>query len=114
MSVSGLAVHGAERREHPREAANEPVKVVTGGGHVLPAVVVDRSLRGMRLRIDDVSALSGELTVLHPTRGLAQFARIAWRTAPYAGLSITRSVEMRTATGADTVQLRKLWREHIA
>ena len=39
---------------------------------------------------------------------------MVWRTAPYAGLSILRTVDMRTASGADSAGLQKLWREHIA
>jgi hypothetical protein len=105
---------GAERRLHPREATSEAVKLVSGTGAVFDAVVVDRSLRGMRIEFGGVSALPSEVTVLSPATGSAYLARVVWRTAPYAGLMVTRTVDMRTATGSDTANLRKLWREHIA
>ena len=42
---------GEDRRQQPREAASETVKLVGRSGHpVLDAVAVDRSLRGMRVR----------------------------------------------------------------
>ncbi len=45
--------------------------------------------------------------------GAVHMAKVVWRTAPYAGLSIVRTVDMRTASGPEPAGLHKLWREHI-
>ena len=108
-----VASSPADRRLHSREAASETVRVVTADGHAYDAVVVDRSLRGLRLRLDRTAALPSEVTVLSRAAGAVHMARVVWRTAPYAGLSITRSVDMRAASGAQVAGLHKLWRGHI-
>lgn len=112
MSDPGLPP-GAERRQHPREAANETVKIVSAGGHAFDAVVVDRSLRGLRVRLEAAASLPSDVHVLSRTSGSVHIAKVVWRTPPHAGLSISRTVEMRTATGSDTADLRRMWREHI-
>ena len=104
----------ADRRLHPREAADEPVRLVTASGHAYDVAVVDRSFRGMRILVDRAATLQGEVTVLARSAGAVHVAKVVWRTPPYAGLSITRTVDMRTAAGPDTAGLQKLWREHIA
>ena len=52
--------------------------------------------------------------MLSRAKGSAMRAQVVWRTAPYAGLSISATIDMRTAQGPDTAELRRLWREHIA
>ena len=111
MSVASSA---ADRRLYPREVASETVRLVTTGGHAYDAVVVDRSLRGLRVRLDQAATLPTEVTVLSRGAGAAHMAKVVWRTAPYAGLSIARTVDMRTALGPEAAGLHKLWREHIS
>lgn len=109
-----VSASAAERRLHPREAASDRVKLVAGSGAVFDVTVVDRSLRGMRIEFAGAASLPTEVTVLSPATGSVHMARVVWRTAPYAGLLVSRTVDMRTATGPDTANLRRLWREHIA
>ena len=104
----------AERREHVRASTRDDVKLVTTSGRVFTVAVVDRSLRGLRLRSADVALLPTKLTVLVPSAGLAHLARLVWRTAPFAGLVLLRTVDMRAASGAHDEPLRRLWREHAA
>ena len=104
----------ADRRSDARHAASEPVKLVGAQNRVFEAEVVDRSLRGLRVRLDAAAALPSELTVLSRASGAAHMAKVVWRSAPYAGLSIQKTVELRTASGPETAALRRLWREHIA
>ena len=104
----------AERRRDERVAASDAVKLVTGSGQVFAVTAVDRSLRGLRLRSADVAALPVELTVLVPSAGVAHLARLVWRSAPFAGLLLLRTVDMRTASGSGEEPLRRLWREHAA
>ena len=108
-----VAPSPADRRLHPREAASETVRLVAPSGHAYDAVVVDRSLRGLRVQLDAAGTLPSEVTVLSRNSGAAYVAKVVWRTAPYAGLSISNTVDMRTASGPDSAGLRRLWREHI-
>ena len=109
-----LAPSADDRRLHPRAAASEPVRLVSLSGHVYDARVVDRSLSGLRVQLDEAATMPSELTVLSRSAGAVYMAKVVWRTVPYAGLSITRTVDMRTASGPETAPLHKLWREHIA
>ncbi len=104
----------ADRRQHARDVVDEPVRLVTASGHAYDAAVVDRSFRGMRVRLDPAAMLPAEVTVLARSAGLVHVAKVVWRTPPYAGLSITRTVDMRTAAGPEAAGLHKLWRQHIA
>ena len=104
----------AERRRDERNTAEEAVRLVASSGQVFDAVAVDRSLRGMRVSSPRVASFSTELTVLVPSAGVAHLARLVWRTAPYAGLLLARSVDMRAASGPGEAELRRLWREHVA
>ena len=108
-----VASSPADRRVHPRASASETVRLVTSSGHAYDALVVDRSLRGLRVHLEQAATLPTEVTVLSRGAGAAHVAKVVWRTAPYAGLSIARTVDMRTASDPDSAGLRKLWREHI-
>lgn len=103
----------ADRRLHPREAASEKVRLVTPSGHVYDAQVVDRSFRGLRVQLDEASKMPAEVTVLSRASGVVHVAKVVWRSAPFAGLSITGTTDMRTAAGPESAALHKLWREHI-
>ena len=115
MFESGAAPSSSEdRRSHPRDAVSDPVKLVARSGQVFEALAVDRSLRGLRVQLSQAAILPTDVTVLSRSAGAVYLARIVWRTPPYAGLSISRTVDMRTASGPDTNEFRRLWREHIA
>ena len=107
------AAFPAERRSHIRETASDPARLVTPSGQVFNVTVADRSLRGLRIYFADAGSLPTEVTILLPTLGMVYLARVVWRTAPYAGLLVTKSVDMRRATGPDVAELRLLWREHV-
>ena len=108
------ALSSAERRQHVREGADDPVRLVSRSGHAYDAVVVDRSLRGLRIRYDDAAMLPSELMVLSRSAGAIHVAKVVWRTAPYAGLAVASTVDMRTASGPDSARLHMLWREEMA
>jgi hypothetical protein len=103
-----------ERRAHPREATHEQVRLVLGkGGQAVDATIVDRSISGMRLRLDGAYTVT-EVTVLSPATGRAYEAKVVWKSPPHMGLSIVRTIDMRTASGPDTAVLRKVWSEGLA
>ena len=115
MSESGAALSSAaDRRAHIRDAVSDLVKLITRSGQVFEAMAVDRSLRGLRVQLSEAAFLPSDITVLSRSAGAIYLARIVWRTPPYAGLSISRTIDMRTASGPETSEFRRLWREHIA
>ena len=107
------APSASDRRQDERSAVFDPVKLVASSGQVFDATVVDRSLRGLRIETMQAASLPPELTVLSRAMACVYKARVVWRTAPYAGLSISQGVDMRTASGSELDKVRKLWREHI-
>ncbi len=108
-----MSAEFSDRRLHFREASSEAVRLVTSGGYAYDGVVLDRSLRGLRVQIDPAAKLASDLTVLSRGASAAHMAKVVWRTGSYAGLSITRTVDMRAAAGPEAASLHKLWREHI-
>jgi hypothetical protein len=105
--------NASDRRLYPRESVSDAVRIVTAAGAVFDATVVDRSLRGMRIECAEGASLPSDVTILSLSAGAAYVARVVWRTPPYAGLSILRTVDMRTATGSESERFHKLWREHL-
>ena len=104
----------ADRRLDPRQPSEDAVKLVTRGGHVFDAVMVDRSLRGLRLQLGEAGTIPSEVTVLARSMGAVFMAQVVWRTPPYVGLAITSSVDVRKSSGPESAGIRKLWREHIS
>ncbi len=114
MLEPGLSAPSAsDRRQDRRTTACDAVKLVAATGQVFDAMMVDRSLRGLRIETAKAASLPPELTVLSRAMACVYRAQVVWRTAPYAGLSISQSVDMRTASGPELSDVRKLWREHI-
>ena len=105
---------GMDRRQGPRVASGDAVKLVTPSGQTLDAVAVDRSLRGLRVELAQAANLPSELTVLSRAQACVYRARVVWRSTPYAGLSIFETVDMRTASDPSLAEVRRLWREHIS
>lgn len=102
----------ADRRQEPRHAASGRVRIVLKSGHVLDAELVDRSLKGMRVKLADAGSLSPEVSVLSVAGAAIYEARVAWRSPPYAGLILTRTVDMRAPAADKDAHLHRLWREH--
>jgi hypothetical protein len=101
-----------ERRAEPRHAAAGGVRLVLKSGHALDAELVDRSLKGMRVRLGDAGALSPEVSVLSVANAAVYEARVVWRSPPYAGLVLTRTVDMRAPATARDAKVQRMWREH--
>ncbi len=103
----------ADRRLYPREQVSEHVRLVGSTGHVFDANVVDRSLRGLRIRLSDAATIPTEVHVLSRAQQVVYAARVVWRTPPYAGLSISAATDMRALPNSGSARVHKLWRQHI-
>lgn len=101
-----------ERRQHPRQSAHGQVRLATRSGHAFDAELIDRSLSGMRVRLNEADAVPVELSIVWLAGAVVYDARVVWRTPPYVGLSIRRTVDMRSPAGAKDLEASRLWREH--
>src|SRR5579875_2672390 len=99
----------ADRRESPREPVRIAVKAVFGKNATLDATVVDRSLKGMRLRLPPGQTVPGDFTLLEPATGQVHEVLAVWKAYPDVGLSVRRSYPIRSASGPAGAQLLKIW-----
>jgi hypothetical protein len=99
-----------EKRSEPREAAHDPAKLLLGRDRV-DAWIVDRSLKGMRLRLlhDAPVGYSSTLTVLDLNRAIIHQARVVWKAYPDIGMQVQSSFNVRTGEGPDAPAMRRLW-----
>lgn len=119
MSKPVPEVRPEDRREHPRSPAQGRLKLIPGSlaaprGPALDVELVDRSMTGLRVRLEHAVSLSGDVVLLSASTGQAYEARVVWKTSPYMGLQLRRTVDVRSATGAESAALRKLWRESFS
>ncbi len=105
---------GIERRHHPREAVQLAVRLVLERGRVVDAVIVDRSLKGMRVRLAAATPLPRRMTVLELQALTAHEADLVWTRQGEAGLSLRCSLGLRTAAGREGEALRRLWRQAMS
>jgi hypothetical protein len=108
-----------DRREHARSPAQGRLKLIPGSivaprGPAFEVELVDRSMTGLRVRLDRDANVSGDVVLLSASTGQAYEARVVWKTSPHVGLQLRRTVDVRSATGAESAALRKLWRESFS
>jgi hypothetical protein len=116
MSSSGPVVQPDDRREYPRSPAHGRAKLILGQianarAPALDVEIVDRSMTGLRIRLEREGAVTGEVVLMSATTGQAYEARVVWKAYPHVGLQVRRSIDMRAASGPEAATLRKLWRE---
>jgi hypothetical protein len=97
-----------ERRAHPREQVQVAVKAVFGKTNTaLDGTIVDRSLKGMRLRLAAGQSVPNDFILLEPGTGQVHEVRSAWKAYPDVGLLVLRSYPI----GAAGPQLQRIWRD---
>ncbi|MGC1300869.1 MAG: PilZ domain-containing protein [Caulobacteraceae bacterium] len=118
MFSSGPGVQPDDRREYPRSPAHGRAKLIlgqiTGAGTRAPALdveIVDRSMTGLRIRLEREGAVTGDVVLMSAATGQAYEARVVWKAYPHVGLQVRRGIDMRSANGPEAATLRKLWRE---
>jgi hypothetical protein len=104
-----------DRRAHARQQVQVPVKAVFGKNNTaIDAVIVDRSFKGMRLRLPPGQTVPNDFILLEPGAGQVHEVRSAWKAYPDVGLSVQRSYPIAAAAGPAGLQLQRLWRETIS
>jgi PilZ domain len=116
MSKPGSGPESDDRRQYPRSSAQGRAKLLPGAltGARSPAFdveIVDRSMTGLRIKLQQEGAVTGEVILLAASTGHAYEARVVWKSYPHVGLQVRRSIDMRSAGGPETATLRRLWRE---
>ncbi len=80
----------------------------------LDVVILDRSLKGMRLRLPAKRPLPRCVTVLVLQEVMAHEADVVWTRQGEAGLVLRSSVSVRAAAGPQGEALRQLWGDAMA
>jgi hypothetical protein len=113
MSDGDNTAKGAshDKRSEPREPARDPARLVLGRETVVDALIVDRSLKGMRLRLphDTPVAYTATLTALDLNRAIIHQVRVIWKAYPDIGVQVQSSFNIRTGEGPEAAAMRRLW-----
>jgi hypothetical protein len=102
-----------EKRSEPREPAHDPVRLLIDRGGNIDALIVDRSLKGLRLRLPQspLAALPLTLTALDLNRAVIHQVKMIWKAYPDIGVQVQSSFNVRTGEGREAAAMRRLWLE---
>jgi hypothetical protein len=105
------AAAGRERRSEPREAAHDPARLVLEHDVVIDALIVDRSVKGMRLRLPEGASVASNLTLtaLDLNRAMIHQVTVMWKAYPDVGVRVQSSFNVRTGEGPQAAAMRRLW-----
>jgi len=100
-----------EKRCEPREPAHDPARLLIGPDGVVDALIVDRSMKGMRLRLPHGAgaALNVTVTALDMNRATIHQVKVMWRAYPDIGVQVQSSFDVRTGEGPQAAAMRRLW-----
>jgi hypothetical protein len=101
----------SEKRCEPREPAHDPARLVLEQDKVIDALIVDRSVKGMRLRLPHgvTVAYNLTLTALDLNRATIHRVRVMWKAYPDVGVQVQSSFNVRIGEGPDAAAMRRLW-----
>jgi hypothetical protein len=99
-----------ERRSEPREPAHDPARLLRDGD-VMDALIVDRSLKGLRLRLPQGAAVGANMTMtaLDLNRLMIHSVKVVWKAYPDIGVQVQSSFNVRTGEGPEAAAMRRLW-----
>jgi hypothetical protein len=113
MSVGDDLTKGAshEKRSEPREAARDPARLLLDRDMIMEATIVDRSVKGMRLRLPIGATVAANLTLtaLDLKRATILRVKVIWKAYPDVGVQIQASFNVRTGAGPEADAMRRLW-----
>jgi len=100
-----------EKRCEPREPAHDPARLLLGREIVVDALIVDRSLKGMRLRLPQEAPLANisTLTALDLNRAIVHQVKVIWKAYPDIGVQVQSSFNIRSGEGPEAAAMRRLW-----
>ena len=101
-----------ERREHQREPARVGAKAVFGRNNaIVDCTIIDRSFKGMRIRLAPGASIQIDFTLIEPGTGVAHRVVVVWKAYPDVGLSVRESFNVRLANTPAAKQLQRIWRD---
>jgi hypothetical protein len=100
-----------ERRCEPREPAHDPARLVLERDVVIDALIVDRSVKGMRLRLPHGASVASNLTLtaLDLNRAMIHQVKVMWKAYPDVGVRVQSSFNVRIGEGPQAAAMRRLW-----
>ncbi len=110
--ISSWAI--ADKRRERREPVHDPARLVVKREGVVEALIVDRSLKGMRLRVPHSLHVGSTLTALDLNRFLIHQVKVIWKAGPDIGVELQSSFDVRSGQDADATTMRRLWFEATA
>jgi hypothetical protein len=100
-----------EKRSEPREPAHDPARLLIEPDRVVDVLIVDRSMKGMRLRLPDgaFASLNVTVTALDLNRATIHQMKVIWKAYPDIGVQVQSSFNVRTGEGPQAAAMRRLW-----
>jgi hypothetical protein len=100
-----------EKRREPREPAHDPARLLLEPDQIVDALIVDRSIKGMRLRLPQSASTARNmtLTVLDMNRAMIHQVKVMWKADPDIGVQVQSSFNVRTGEGPQAAAMRRLW-----
>ena len=98
-----------EKRSEPREPAHDPARLLLERDGVVAALIVDRSLKGMRLRVPHGLQVALTLTALDLNRFMIHQVKVIWKAYPDIGVQVQSSFDVRAGQGPEAGAMRRLW-----
>lgn len=101
-----------ERRQYEREQVKLDARVVFGKDNTtIACTIVDRSMRGLRVRLPSGASVPNEFYVLELATGAIHEATVVWKSYPDIGLSIRSTQNVRASASPKFSRLRDIWRD---
>jgi len=100
-----------DKRHEPREPAHDPARLLIEPDRVVDVLIVDRSMKGLRLRLPQSASVAPNLTVtvLDLNRAVIHQVKVIWKAYSDIGVQVQSSFDVRTGEGPQAAAMRRLW-----
>jgi hypothetical protein len=105
---------GHERRAHPRQTLFTAGMLLFEDGGSDLCTIVDRSLGGFRLRLNDERELPDRFTLIDLVAGLGFEGQTVWRKPPEAGCRALMRYDLRRSPKGRGARLQEIWKASVA
>jgi len=105
---------GPDRRAHPRETLFTVAMLVVADGNTRACTLVDRSLGGVRVRLEPWDDLPDRFQLIDLLSGLAYDLETVWRAPPEAGARRLRTYDLRRPDSVAGCRLQAAWHRATA
>jgi hypothetical protein len=100
---------GFEKRSEPRDVTRDPARLLLERGLVVDAIIVDRSLKGLRLRLPPGTPVGSTLTAFDLNRVMIHQVKVIWKAYGDIGVQVKSSFDVRSGEGPEAAAMRRLW-----